>query len=172
MPLSIRIKLPQTNGRVVGQEFDNFRKRMQAKAREVLSDSIQEELTTKRLRVEEDLANSWDYELEETTGSDLIRAGSADIAANALEYGTSPATGGIVNVAEIKKWIQKKPVTVSYGTIDNFAWALAKKIGKEGLPLGTKGLRRPFANARKRAQRRMSKEWENGIAELVSKLNG
>lgn len=171
MALSIRIKLPKNDGRVVGQEFDAFEKRMANRTKDILEFTIQEELTNKKLRVEEDLAESWEYDVEDTVTGILVRAETDDIAASALEYGTVPASGEIVNVAELLRWAQKKPVSVTKGTVEQFAWALAKKIGKQGLPLDKKGLRRPFANARKRAQRRINREWEVGIQDLVRKLN-
>jgi hypothetical protein len=145
---------------------------MIVKAKKTLSFTIQEELTNKNLRVSEDLANSWQFEPIETLDGPGIRAFTNDIAANALEYGTVPAVGEIVNIGEILDWMQKKGVVPSYGTEKQMAFAIAKAIGKQGLPLHGKGLRRPFANARKRAERRLRADWERGMAELVRSLNG
>lgn len=170
MALSISIKLPKTDARIVSTQFDAFKTRMLEKSKEVFNTEIQTELTNKRLRVEGDLAESWEYEIVELADYSSVKATSGDIAANALEYGTTPASGDVVNVGEILQWILKKPVVPQYGTPEQFAWALAKKIGKQGLPLQG-GLKRPFANVRKRVQRRINKQWENGISELVSKLN-
>lgn len=171
MALSVSIKLPRTDARIVSSEFDAFRKTMLEKSKEVFSNEIQTELTNRHLRVEGHLSESWEFEIVEFPDFSSVKAVSGDVAASALEYGTVPAAGGVVNAAEMLEWILTKPVVPKYGTPEQFAWALAKRIGREGLPLHGRGLKRPFANVRKRAQRRINKQWENGITELVGKLN-
>jgi hypothetical protein len=169
--LKISVKLPQVDDKIVRTEFDNFRRRNEEKGKEIMLETIQQEIMNRNLRVEGDLYESWEVDVQQFGDIRRIIASTEDIAAPALEYGTDEATGGIVNVREILDWATAKGISPSFGTLEQFAWAVAKKIGKEGLPLHG-GLKRPFHNAQKKATRKIERMWETEIGLLVRRLNG
>lgn len=167
--LSISVKFP-IDERVVAQEFETFRRTSLEKSRDILADTIHQELVNRNLIVEGDLDNSWTYELTRVGDRDSLVATSSDIAANVLEYGAVPADGGIVNYRNILKWATKKGITPEYGTIEQFAFAIAKKIGTSGQPLHG-GLKRPLNAAQKKANRKIERQYALDIENLVKRLN-
>jgi hypothetical protein len=169
--LKISVKVPKLDASIVRSEFNAFRSKNEEKAKEIMLETIQQEIIRRDLRVEGHLYESWEVNVE---GDDDVRkviASTDDIAAPAQEYGTDEAVGGIVNVAEIMDWASAKGVSPSFGTLEQYAWAIAKKIGKEGLPLRG-GLKRPFNAAQKKAVRKIERMWENEIQALIKRLNG
>jgi hypothetical protein len=168
--LRITVKLPKTDENIIRQEFNSFRLRNEERAKEIMLDTIHQEIVNRNMRVEGDLYESWETEVGIVGDIRRVIASSGDIAAPAAEYGTDEAAGGIVNVKEILDWASNKGISPSYGTLEQYAWAIAKKIGKEGLPLQG-GLKRPFNAAQKKAVRKIENMWEREIRLLVERLN-
>jgi hypothetical protein len=167
--LSISVKF-NIDERVIAQEFEDFRRTSLNNSRNILADTIHQELVNRNLIVEGHLDESWTYELTRIGDKDSLVATSSDIAANVLEYGAEPADGGIVSFKEILNWATKKGITPERGTIEQYAFAIAKKIGKEGQPLHG-GLKRPLNAAQKKANRKIERQYGEDVANLVKRLN-
>jgi hypothetical protein len=168
--LNISVKIPPVNEQKITRAFKDYRQDCAKKSQDLLIDFVQRELTMRNMRVFEDLYESFHpVDLEETVDISRVAVGSDDVAARVAEYGADDAAGGFVNVAEILAWVKQKPVVPTYGTQEQFAFAIARKIGREGQPLHG-GLKRPLHNAQRKAQRRVNKIWEDGLPQLLIDL--
>lgn len=169
MGMSISVKTT-IDPRVVGTQFEQFRRDVTERSLDILENTVRLEMLNRGFKVEGDAIESFEYTAE--TVGDLIKflAGSDDVAVSVLEYGARPADGGVVNFDEIYTWVKAKGIRPSYGTQKQFAWAIAKAIGRRGQPLHG-GLKRPFNAAQKKASRKIEREWETSISVLVGKLN-
>jgi hypothetical protein len=174
--LTISIKIPSNVESRVSAALTDYRLRNIRRSEEVLLEEVRNELTNRNMRVTDDLYESFEVvDLEETSDITRTRVGSDDVAASVAEYGAKPAGGGAGGGSgdmfeAILQWIKDKPVIPSYGTEADLAFAITRKIAQQGQPLHG-GLKRPFHNAQKRAQRRINKLWIDDMEQLGRDLD-
>jgi hypothetical protein len=175
MEINISVKIPPINEAKITRAFSEYRKNSIERSQEILLDQIRQEISNRNMIVEGDMVESWrQMDLEETSDLSKVMIGSDDPAATAAEYGTSPAGSGSGTAEgdlfpDILQWVKRKPVTPRYGTQESFAFAIARKIAIQGLPLRG-GLKRPFNAAQKKAKRKIDKVWAEGITDLIRDL--
>jgi hypothetical protein len=168
--LNISVKIPPISEQNISQAYIDYRRRNSKRSQEILLEFIHQEIINRNMVAEGDLLESFQpVDLEETSDLSKVSVGSDDWAASVLERGARPADDGIVNVSKILRWIQAKGIVPDYGTERQMAFLVARKIGEQGQPLHG-GLKRPFANAQKKAKRRIDRLWANDISKLVSDL--
>jgi hypothetical protein len=169
--LTISVKIPPVDERKITAAFKDYRARNIEESQRLLIDAVRQELDNRDMIVENDLYESWQaLELVETEDSSKVVVGSEDIAAHVAEGGAVPATTGWVNTDEILNWIVKKGITPDYGSQEDFAFAIARAIGREGQPLQG-GLKRPFNAAQKKAKRKIDRLWDDDIDRLIRDIS-
>jgi len=139
-------------------------------------------VTTRELESREhvaarDLVDSLHTEVDKAnTLGWIVSLTTLDIAANALEYGSQP-TGDEqpVNVTNILLWLEDKGIEPDYGSQADFAYAIARKIGRlgmtvHGIPVKS-NQSRPFNAAQKKARREIDTLWRTTIGNIVGEFN-
>jgi len=124
-----------------------------------------------------DLVDSLQVEIRksETLGW-IVSLTTLDIAANALEYGTNP-TGdeSPVSITNILLWLEDKGIEPDYGTMEDYAYAIARKIGRLGMTvhgIPVKGNQsRPFNAMQRRAKRDITDVWAATVNNIVGEFN-
>jgi hypothetical protein len=171
--LTLIVKIPTTAS--IDNAFKKYRHNNIKKSQDILLSFMLQEMVNRDMVVEGDAYGSWELvELEETSDLSKVAVQSDDVATSALEYGTEPVGGGEGGgdiFADILRWTKRKGIEPSYGTQEQFAFAVARKIAEQGLPLQG-GVKRPFNAAQKKAKRRIDRVWEEGLSGLIGELNG
>ena len=135
------------------------------------------ELQNRQHVAERDLINSLSVEIDKANPlNGLVSLTTVDIAANALEYGTEPtADEGPVNVSNIVVWLEEKGIEPDYGTIEDYAYVIARKIGQLGMTVNgipVKGnLKRPFNAAQKKAKTEIESLWQQMLSDFAGEFN-
>lgn len=175
--LEIKVTIPSN---IVEQALAVFDANVQRATREsgkVLKRRTVQELEQRQHVAERDLINSLYVEIEKaSTVGWIVSLTTLDIAANALEYGTEPTSDEQpVNVTNILIWLEDKGIEPDYGTMEDYAYAIARKIGEVGMTVGgipVKGnQKRPFNAAQKKAKREIDNIWIDAISNIVGETN-
>ena len=170
-PLTISVKIPPINEQKITAAFSDYRKRNIQESQRILIDAVHEELDNRDMIVHGDLYESWQVlDDEETVDLSKVTVGSEDYAAHVAEGGAVPATTGWVNTGEIYDWVTKKGIMPEFGTQYDFAFAIARAIGREGQPLNG-GLKRPFNAAQKKSKRKIDKLWDDDMDRLIRDIS-
>jgi hypothetical protein len=170
--LSIRVKIPKDARELVLNSFDGILGDAARRSVELLYDITVNELEARGHKAEGDLESV----LYTTTDISSFSTGvvaalhTDDVAASVLEYGADPTgDGGLVNIDSIERWLEAKHITPSYGTTRDYAWAIARKIGREGQSVSKRYTSpgRPFNNAQRKAKRQVEKIWDEAVEKFV-----
>jgi hypothetical protein len=144
---------------------------------EVLYDVTRDELETRGHKAEEDLEESLytTVDIEQYNAGVVAALHTDDIAASVLEYGAVPADNEaeMVNADSIELWLEAKGIVPEIGSQKQYAWAIAKKIGREGQDPSKRHTSpgRPFNNAQRKAKRRVERIWDDAVENLMRGLN-
>lgn len=175
--LSINIKIPAN---IVEQTLRIYDERVEQAARDsakVIKRRTVAELETREHVAERDLLNSLQIEIDKASSIGwIVSLTTLDIAANALEYGSDPTSDdGPVNVSNIVVWLEEKGIEPDYGTVEDYAFAIARKIGQLGMTVQGIPVRgnqkRPFNAAQKKAKTEIDRIWLDAISGFVGEFN-
>jgi hypothetical protein len=163
--LTISIRIPGDVEIRVGRSFTRAQGIAAQASAEILYDVTVDELQARGHKAEGDLEASLatEVDIEHLRLGTLARLRTEDVAAKVLEGGADATDdGGPVNVDAIEAWLGAKNIEASYGTRRSFAYAIARKIGREGQNPSTRYTSpgRPFNNAQRKARRRILKVWQ------------
>lgn len=171
--LVISIRIPKDAADLVHGAFKQEFAAAAKLTAETLYDVTVDELQSRGHKAQGDLEASLysTVSIEDFEAGTLAALKTHDIAAAVLEYGAKPA-GGLVDVDAIERWLEAKHIQPKYGTQRDYAYAIARKIGREGQSPGSRFTSpgRPFNNAQRKAKRRVEKIWYDAIDHAVGRM--
>lgn len=175
--LTTTVKIPE---HVIAQTvalYDSVVERTVRESGRIIKRRTIAELEIRKHVAEKDLINSLHTEVDRANVLGwLVSLTTLDIAANALEYGTEPtADEEPVNISNIVVWLEEKGIEPDYGTIEDYAYAIARNIGRLGMTvhgIPVKGnQKRPFNAAQKKAKLEIDMLWVEAINNFVKDFN-
>lgn len=175
--LTINVKIPVNLVPQTMLLYDRMVSKAVQESRRVVKRRTVTELQTRQHVAEHDLVNSLKVETDAANPlGGIVSLTTLDIAANALEYGSEPtADEGPVNVSNLVVWLEEKGIEPDYGTVEDYAYAIARKIGQlgmtvHGIPVKT-NQKRPFNAAQKKARVEIDTLWQKAISDFVGEFN-
>lgn len=176
--LEIKVTIPPDLVERTMAVFDENVRRANRQTGVILKRVTRFELEAREHVASKELVNSLHTEITKAdTLGWIVSLTTLDVAARALEYGTSPASNEseMVNVTNILLWLEEKDIEPDYGTQEDFAYAIARKIGRLGMTVGgipVKGnQRRPFNAAQKKARREIENLWRQTVENIAGEFN-